>query len=202
MQMSGVSFPVSRPGGRVLVVGTPAHCGEAAKLLCQQGYDCDYVDDPYVAMLKLCRHRLAFQDVILSLASLYHEELNIIATIKRRLPHVEIWLAQTDGRAASLAEGMRLGADGLLAEDGTLHRIGNGSPEPATNGVPHPMAGGTEISGEHVTRVDAPTTPGTADPFDIEDDLAMGEPVLTADELRALLQDQPSMPPSSVNDER
>jgi hypothetical protein len=28
------------------------------------------------------------------------------------------------------------------------------------------------------------------------DDMPIGEPVLTADELRALLQDQPSMPPS------
>ena len=41
---------------------------------------------------------------------------------KRRWPHLDVWLTHTDGRASTLAEAMRLGADALLADDGQLHR--------------------------------------------------------------------------------
>ena len=43
-----------------------------------------------------------------------------------------------------------------------------------------------------------PDAPSATNP--IEDTLTSGEPVLTADELRALLQDQPAMPPSNATD--
>ncbi len=96
-----------------------------------------------------------------------------------RLAKVEIWITHTDGRQASLAEAMRLGADGLLSEDG-LHRV-------ALNAT-------LEAAGSAGTRPMADTGPRAA-AVDISDP-TVGEPVLTAEELRALLQEQPSLPPS------
>src|SRR5688500_9387098 len=120
--MSGVSLPVTRPIGRALVVGNPASRPDAVDALQRLGFGCSETDDPYAAMAELCRRPLVYRALILSLVSVYREELNLVAAVKRRFPHVEIWLTHTDGRQASLAEAMRLGADGLLAEDG-LHRV-------------------------------------------------------------------------------
>jgi hypothetical protein len=197
--MTGVSFPVTRPVGRALVVGNAACRADVLRLLEPQGYSCTDAEEPYAAMRLLCRERLSIQALILCLGSLYREELGLISTVKSRFGHVEIWLAQTDGRMAALAEGVRLGADGLLAEDGSLHRM-------AAPGVTAPSsssslsasaryASGTEISGDNTARNESPTTDpsGGAPP-----DLTTGEPVLSADELRALLQDQPSLPPSGT----
>jgi hypothetical protein len=105
---------------------------------------------------------------------------------------------------------MRLGADGLLAEDG-LHRIAMAtaaSPTavvPAAAAVTYPLVppGGetvTALAGQPTAAAasqPAIETPISAQAGDAKetDDLPAGEPVLTADELRALLQEQPSAPP-------
>jgi hypothetical protein len=207
--MSGVSFPVTRPSGRALIVGAPSFRADAINLLRAQGHDVAEADDAYAAMLELCRHRLSYQSVIVCLASFYREELNFISTTKRRMPHVEIWLTQTDGRAATLVEAMRLGADGLLAEDGTLHRMPSGQ-------TPAPMvasAGGTELlPDKEMIEPVTPSITGASSATKMEsafgtaelrsDEESINEPVLSADELRALLQDQPSMPPSGNAEER
>ena len=103
----------------------------------------------------------------------------MILTVKRRLPHLEIWLTHTDGRQAAMAEAQRMGADGLLADDG-LHRTGAS----LASGQALPYA--------------SPAAPIASDSStgSLEEAANGGEPVLTADELRALLQEQPSMPPS------
>jgi hypothetical protein len=145
------------------------------------GFECAELDDPYAAAVELFRRPLVYRALILSLNSFYREELQLIPTVKRRFPHLEIWLTGTDGRQAAMAESMRLGADGLLAEDG-LHR--------------------TAIAGAAASPVD-PASPGLAprpepvaapEPEPAFDDDTLGEPVLTAEELRALLQEQPSLP--------
>jgi hypothetical protein len=178
--MSGVSFPVTRPIGRALVVANPSTRVGIVAALSKLGFECGECDDPYTAALELCHRRLAYRALILSLASLYREELSLISTVKRRFPHVEIWLAHTDGRQAALAESMRLGADGLLDDEG-LHRIAAPQVrEPITTYHPMPAA--------------SPEPPESP----ISEPERIGEPVLTADELRALLQDQPSMPPSDT----
>src|SRR4051812_40850559 len=69
--MSAVSFPVTRPVGRALLVGTAACRAEPAKLLREQGYDCAEAEDPYAAMILLARQRQSFRTIVLSLASLY-----------------------------------------------------------------------------------------------------------------------------------
>src|SRR5207249_4385855 len=104
----------------------------------------------------------------------------LIATLKRRLPHVDIWLAHIDARQAALAEAMRLGADGLLGEDGMLHRMAVAA-----------------VSDTSKPPVESQLPPATA--VDVSTPPTEGEPVLTADELKALLQEQPSMPPDEAS---
>ena len=177
--MSAVSLPVNRPVGRALVVAAPGARLETTRILAQLGYESVESDDPYTAFVELCRNRLAYNAVILGLSSLYREELAIIAAVKRRFPHLEIWLTQTDGRQAALADGVRLGADGLLAEDG-LHRVA-AEPVESTDASPSEREKSVE---------------SMSDDFG-GDDAGLGEPVLSADELRALLQEQPVNPPGS-----
>lgn len=175
--MSGMSLPVSRPTGQALLVAAPGNRARPLEILHDLGFSSTEIDDPYAAMTELCRRPLVYRAVILSLASLYREELTILAAIKSRFPHVELWLAHTDGRQAALAEAMRLGADGLLSEEG-LHRLASPPPAP----------------------VDPAATDATDDAHAAHDDDESHEstsigPILTADELRALLHEQSPVHP-------
>ncbi len=169
--MSTDRVPASRPLGRALLVAGPSARPAVVAVLGRLGYACGEVDDPYAAVLELCRRPAAYQSVVLGLGSLFKEELAVIATVKQRFPHVEVWLTQIDGRPAAMAEAMRLGADGLLGDDG-LHRLG-GTSAAAVEPAPPPPA------------VVPP-------PVDNADLLRASEPILTAEELRALLQETPS----------
>ncbi len=189
--MSGVSFPVNRAAGRALIVGTASTRTQPLSVLQRLGFTCAETEDPYHAMLELARRPMVYRAMILSLTGLYKEELQVIAATKRRFPHVEVWLTHIEGRQAALAEAMRLGADGLLADDG-LHRTGAGA-------FPIDIIPGQSVR-ESLTLPAAPAplaepTPREPD-IDNTDDANVSEPVLTADELRALLQEQPAMPPS------
>lgn len=199
--MAGLSLPVNRPVGRALLVAGAGNRAAALDILRDMGFGAAEIDDPYAAMAELCRRPLVYRALILSLASLYREELSIIPAVKSRFPHVEVWLAQTDGRQAALAEGMRLGADGLLAEDG-LHRVAH----PATPGAP---TGTTAVAswsdpadhpGEGQVARAASSSGARSETVDADDDrvrdadAAVG-PVLTPDELRALLHEQSPVPP-------
>jgi hypothetical protein len=207
---------VSRPIGRALIVANPAGRADLLSAMQRLGYGATELDDPYAAMAELCQRPLAYRAVVLSLAGLYREELNLMPAIKRRFPHIEIWLSHTDGRQGALADAMRLGADGLLAEDG-LHRlaISGGSESTALMIVPpsDPADGAatggatfatTEISASEISASEI--SAGEADDAPPRGDLIVsgtvshdesnsGEPVLTADELRALLHEQTPMPP-------
>ena len=187
--MSGVSLPVTRPSGRALLVSSPSSRGALVETLARLGYAPAEADDPYDAMAELARRPLSYRGVILSLAGLYREELPVVRAIKRRYPHIEIWLAHTDGRQSALAEAMRQGADGLLDEDG-LHRV---ALAPASAEEPTLSHGEAEALAE-VSKVD--TLPPRIADESAEQDLPTGEPILSADELKALLQEQPMMPPA------
>ena len=177
--MSGLSLPVHRPTGRALLVASPASRAHSLQILRELGFEVTQADDPYAAMTELCRRPLVYRAMILSLASLYREELSIIATVKARFPHVELWLAHTDGRQAVLAEAMRLGAAGLLADDG-LHRVAGTAPAPAA-----PVAANEtqEIAAHAPDEAAQHTAPHQE------------TPVLTPEELRALLHEQSAVPP-------
>lgn len=226
--MSGVSFPVTRPSGRALLVGNPASRGQPFALLGLLGFECEEVDDPYTALFEICQQPQVFHAVVLSLASLYREELQVVGAIKARFPQIEVWLAQTDGRHAAMAEAIRLGADGLLSEDG-LHRIGippasgpnhagpnragpnhTGPNHTGPNPIGPTHTAGTTVILPHESN-DEPDPPSqrpdsdgsptaqvssNGDGEDHESSVAaVSEPVLSADELRALLQEQPFSPP-------
>src|SRR3954467_9512864 len=142
-RMSGVSLPVNRPTGRAIVVGSAGCRGAAVQTLRGLGYQTIEADDPYSAAAELSRRSMTYRAMILCLNSLYREELSFVASIKHRYPHIDIWLSQTDGRAAALAEALRLGADGLLSDDGP-HRFAISETPPAStppsppSGQPHP----------------------------------------------------------------
>jgi hypothetical protein len=219
--MSAFSLPVTRPTGRALIVGLPACRIAPAAALQRQGFACTEVDHPYDAMLQLSNKPLFFSAMILSLHSLYREELQIIPSIKRRFTHVEIWLADTDGRQAALAEAMRLGADGLVAPDG-LHRMAaaplpiintpiltpsNLPPTSAAIAPPSPpvVANESEPIVDESTAVNASALDSALkSTLESASASASGQPhipppppadpLLTAEELRALLQETPTPP--------
>jgi hypothetical protein len=168
--MSGDNATASRSPGRALIVGRPPFRGGPAAALHRRGYLCTEVDEPYEAMVNLCRRPQTYSAIVLSLNSLYREELPIIASIRRRFSQVDIWLSDTDGRQAALAEAMRLGADGLFADDG-LHRVAGDAPSPEQK----PAMAEAE-----------PVQPKEMSPE------KSGDPLLTAEELRALLRETPT----------
>jgi hypothetical protein len=137
------------------------------------GYACAELDDPYAAAAELFRRPLLYRAVVLSMTSLYREELALIPAIRRRLPHVDTWLTHTEGRQAAMVEAIRLGAAGLLGEDAALHRI--------------PAGAGGEEAAASAERAGAPAPSTETDP-----ELSSTEPVLSAEELRALLQENPT----------
>src|SRR6476660_3800693 len=106
--MSSVSLPVTRPAGRALVVGHPGGRARPLDMLRQLGFTCAEADDPYAAMAELCRDPSGYKALILSLAGVYAEELELIGVIKRRHPEMEIWLTDADGRQAALGDALRL----------------------------------------------------------------------------------------------
>jgi hypothetical protein len=182
--MSGLSIPVQRPTGRAIVVGNGVSRAFGVGVLEALGYQCFETESPYEAMMELAKRPMAYRGMTLSLNSLYREELPLIAAVKGRYPGVEIWLTQADGRTAALAEALKFGADGLLAEDG-LHRL-SGQPVPSSPvTAPRPAPQGPPPV--------VPPAPSVHQPDPRHDraflEAPAGEPILTADELRALLQE-------------
>ena len=182
--MSSVKLPVTRSAGRALLVGGESCRPQPLGLLHRLGFQCAELDDPYLAMAEIVRRPRQYEAVVFSLLSLYREELPCIASIKRRCPHLEIWLTDTDGRGAALAEAMRLGADGLLTADG-LHRLAaTPAPEASTSVSPvsAPRKGSTSSAAIPVYPEDT-LSPALIASDRYNQDVANGEPVLSAEEL-------------------
>jgi hypothetical protein len=155
---------VTRPTGRTLLVGGPSTGPEPAATLQRLGYACVELNDPYAAMATLAAQPLGYSALVLSLNALFGDELRMIASVKHRFPHIEIWLTRFEGRQVAVDDAMRMGADGFLDADG-LHR---------PSAVVPPKA-----------EPEAPDTQQAAS------DRALTDPVLSAEELRALLDDPP-----------
>jgi hypothetical protein len=189
-----------KPAGHALIVGAETLRAATRKALVALAYEVDERDDPYAAMLELCRRPLVYRAIVLSLQGLYRDELSIISTVRRRFPHVSIWLTHTDGRQAALAEAMRLGAEALVDDDG-IHSfndaggIGPQAPLPKpTQFRPAPSQESQPSTSNQRTgpaeRADRPDRQGEhrdEHPEPKQSTNGAGEPVLSADELRALL---------------
>jgi hypothetical protein len=170
------------PAGHALLICLPPSLESMRKQMGALGYEVSGADNPYSAFVELLDRPLVYRSVVVSLAAVYREELTFIKAIRGRLPHVDVLLAHTDGRAAAMAEAMRLGATGILDED-AVHRLGDIAPPPgALSG--HPSAERPVPASD-----DGELTPDESTPEEEGNDL---EPILTADELRALLQEQPT----------
>lgn len=186
---------MTRSAGRALVVGSAACRAHARAAMARTPFEFAAADDPYAAAIELFRRPLAYRILVLCLNSTYREELSLIGVVRRRLRHIDVYVANTDGRQAALAEAMRVGAAGLLADDG-LHRVATGDelppPAPSPAPAPAPDADAPASAEVAVARENEVSRGFTAD----DDLLAPGEAVLTAEELRALLQEQPMLPPS------
>jgi hypothetical protein len=153
------------------------------RVLQGMGVVSDFAGEPYEAMGELCQRPLVYRMVVLSLQGVYQEELSVIPAIKRRFPHVEVYLAHTDGRQGAMAEGMRLGADGIVSDQG-VHRTA-GAMRPV-----NPPAAAAIAPAAPPAPVTPPATPQPVTPV-ARLDLSASEPLLTAEELRALLDDEP-----------
>lgn len=179
---------LSKPAGHALVVGSDTCRTLPREVLSTLGYGIDERDDPYAAMLELCRRPLVYRSMVISLQSLYRDELALIAAVRRRFPHVSVWLTHTDGRGAALAEATRLGAEAIVTDDG-VHAFGDGS----TAHVPPPIAKPLQFRPVPSQPVDAQSTdappPHTTEAVQQLMNCPPNEPVLSADELRALLGD-------------
>ncbi len=169
------------PAGHALLVCLPASLEPLGTQMRGHGYEVHGVDNPYAAFVELLDRPLVYRSVVLSLAAMYREELALVKAIRARLPHVDVLLAHTDGRAAAMAEAMRMGATGLLDEE-AVHRLGDIDPPPADPFNPEPHRG-NEVVAEVETREPLPD--------EETNDL---DPILTAEELRALLQELPTHP--------
>lgn len=185
--MSAVTLPVARPNGRALIIGNAASRGRLVESLGRLGFDCLESDDPYTAIRELSRRRSSVNSLIVSLACLFREELTLISVVKHRFPQIEIWLAHTDGRQGALAEAIRLGAAGLVDDEG-LHRM---APPPVAVELPsyQPLKA---VKPDAPIAASMPPAPPVA--ASVPEPTHGSEPVLTADELRALLQESPMLP--------
>jgi hypothetical protein len=145
------------------------------------GIPCAEADDPYTAMLLICQRPNHFAAVVLSLYSLYREELQIIPALASRFRQLPIWLTHAQGRQAACDEAIRLGAKGVLDMDGS-HLV--------TQSGQLAVAVAASDAGR------ATTQPAEVQPVEAAESRAGGsaidEPVLSAEELRALLDDQPA----------
>lgn len=203
--ISGVDLPSVRPAGRFLLVGRPI-CREAPlQALRGQGVECAEATDPYQAMVRFAREPGYFSSVILSLNSLYREELQVITALKQRYPSLEIWLCDTDGRHVALADAIRLGASGIVDSEGfhDVARDPESSRRPpfssraaashgsaAISGQTEPQQPSSPVSHSLSTRPALHPRPPESDASEKPDG---GDPLLTAEELRALLQDVPGV---------
>jgi hypothetical protein len=151
------------------------------------GYQAVESDDPYSAAAELSRRSMTYRAMILCLNSLYREELSFISSIKHRYPHIDVWLSQTDGRASALAEASRLGADGLLCDDG-FQRFAV-APEKLAQASTCAPAPAPAESAPAATAPGKPPHPEPPKLVKIFAEAPIGDPVLTADELRALLHE-------------
>ena len=177
--------PSPASSGQALALVSNASATDLTDELTRLGYRATAIDDPYAAMVELLDRPLVYRAFVVSLPALYREELSIIRAVRARLPHIDVLLAHTDGRHAALAEAMRLGATGLLSDE-AIHRLADIEP---TAIAERPSSNETESEESELSRA------STRANRESEPDEDVIEPLLTAEELRALLHEEPTMPP-------
>ncbi|MEM8876166.1 MAG: hypothetical protein AAGD32_18120 [Planctomycetota bacterium] len=175
----GAEQPDLANGGRVALIATGTTRDRHAETLMHAGYDVYAFDDPYAAMLALCRKPLVFRAVAVSLQAIYPKEMSLISVVGRRYPHMRLIACDTDGRPAALEQARRLGVTDILDAEG---------PRPVDT---QPVEGASSKTHD-ASRADAVALTeeeAAALAEDAANDTAQG-PLLTPEELRALLSDE------------
>jgi hypothetical protein len=202
--MSGFFQTAARTGpAHAVLVTNPAGSAPTVAILHRIGITAGVLADPYTTMAEIARQPQGCNIVVLSLQSLFREELAIIATLKSRFPHLQVWVTHAEGRIATLAEATRLGADAILTEEGA-HPLGAAAApavpaQPVTPPPPTPVQ--QQPAAAPITAPPPPKTSATAATVrtfarvppatpPLRNEPTYAEPVLSADELRALLREE------------
>lgn len=202
----GLSMSIGSPNsgkliGRALLIGTRA-AQEDSDILARQGLQVELSAEPYAAMAELASRPLVYRALVLPLSQLFPEELALARVVKKRFPHVQIFASEVPARISG-EELKRLGVDAVLNETG-LNGLGHSAEEsglartagPARGRAGSPTnfsdVGAGELKGERRTNGEnernAPMATSSG---------GDSEAVLTAEELRALLHEDP-LPPSGT----
>jgi hypothetical protein len=159
---------------RAVVVASQASQTELRTALEGLGFEPTCFDDPYGAFAHALTHAVGLRAFVVSLQGLYREELSVLASVRDRLPHVDRIVAHTQARQTTLAEAVRCGAVTLLDDQG-LHPLSPDAPAPTLASLPNFGSDPVPTEGDST---------GSRDPEPADFD-----PLLSAEELRALLQD-------------
>ncbi|MEM6562204.1 MAG: hypothetical protein AAF656_11435 [Planctomycetota bacterium] len=162
--------PESVPTGRVALVATGPMRDRRAETLMTAGYDVHGFDDPYAAMLAICRKPLVFRALAVSLQAIYPKELDLVSAVAQRFPHVRLLACDTDGRRTTLIDAVQRGVTDILDD----HGITPADTERESADVS--LANPAELTDEETAALARPTDTPT-------------DPVLTPEEIRALLSD-------------
>lgn len=187
---SGGAFALS--GARVAVVGSGEVLARVLGQLHTMGAGCIALEDPYRAAADIARRHDRYDAVVIALPCLYAEELPLIATLRRLAPTARIILAAADQHVSMLAAAMRFGASAVLTAQGIELLAASESlePNPAVAGQSStplsPRAAEVETQREPEAEPVAEADQATDD----EDAFNGGHPLLSAEELHALLHDE------------
>jgi hypothetical protein len=200
--------PADRSGGLLCVGADDATARSIALLV--QATPATY-GDPYAAMCAIASSPAKWQMVVLDLQQLYDGELAIIPAIRTTANHCRVVVAHADGRPAMLARAIRLGIDGLLTggkiEWLTTMQAAMSPPvaeraitPPQDSPPPTPEAASPATSHalqhDHIDQTDHADQADQAELRSVAD-IYQDEPLLTADELKALLSDHDIRPTAS-----
>lgn len=216
-------------GQRVAVVGSGELLSRTVGLLHRLGAQCVLLEDPFHATYELSRSSAGtYGALVLVMPCLYPSELACIPAIRQATPPTRILLACAEQHLSSLSHALRMGASGLLTEmgvelldssastQGSRPQTPGAMPEttapdsPTSTPSSSAFAADSSATGPSV-QVDAAPVP--ADPQFEEDDefdhLAeerapnheedVGDPILSAEELHALLHDDLPATPGPYN---
>lgn len=187
---------------RIGVLGHGDNLARTLGLLHRMGARCTVWEDAYQAACEVARHPDTFFAVVVILPCCYQAELAVISTIRTYARNTRVYVADAEQHVSMLTGAMRLGATGLLTQAGVELFA-----EPA--GYDFDQSVGAEGQGdvlvtdepgaaaEHLSALaDGPVvTSANVDEEELEgeefDDspLAPVEPILSAEELHALLHD-------------
>ena len=193
-------------GARVMVVGVGDVLARVLGTLHRLGAACVAVDDPYRAVLEVAGSQGSARGgtcdaVVFALPCLFPGEVAAIRAISKLRPAPIILVAAAEQQLSLLTAAIREGAVGVITERG-IEWLASIAPEHAT---PEPLPEQLLIDDSAETDSAQFDADADSDDADAEFDLTEPtEPLLTAEELKALLHDpiEPVLEPNRISPAR